>query len=853
MPTITLTDLSLKDCQLTSRIQGMRTAYFDAVPEVCVERARLVTRYSAENGLFDRDRITVLEKARQYRFMLETRAPVVWHKTAYRPDMTSFAVDDRSLFAGSTTGKFKGVPLYPEFLALSLWPELGTITKRTRNPYRLHPDDARELNLDIFPRWMNRSITELTRARCYAIEGSRSAPGLKLVQRLVFFLASKPECISHTVPDFSRAVKEGLRAVINDARSRHEKATAPGPRDFYLALVEGLEGIVAHGRRLSEAAQALALNEVDADRRQDLLELARIHAKVPEGPAMTFREGLTTVWICWTAIHLENPNVGLSLGRLDQLLYGLLRQDLDAHRITVAEAVELVCNLWLKIGDHVPSIPDAGEQLFGGTGSNQAITVGGIDAEGHDAVNDLTYVMLRATELMRLRDPNLNARYCPGVNSDAYLERLAGVNIEVGATPAIHNDRAVLRALQARGDTLVQARDYAVVGCVEPGSNGRAYSHSGAIMMNLTSVLELTLYDGHHRHTGLNVRIGPSTGDPRGFATFAEFCDAFALQAAWLVTQAVDLNNLLGQIHQDYQPTPILSALFEGPMHSGKDLVDGGAVINASGAAVIALGDVADSLTAIRDLVYAKRPVLTMDGLLTALACNFVGHEDLQRRLMDPTRTAKYGNDDPAGDECVTWLVTLLDRLFGARENYRKGRYRVGYWSMTNHAGFGRLTGALPSGRRAGESFTSGITPVSGVTPSLIKALNSVAKLPAEVLTNGVALNIKFTPEPGATADAARHLASHVQGYFDDAKDGGAGLEIQFNVTRREDFIDAMDHPERHPQLLVRVSGYTAYFKDVNPDMQREIINRSEYLLSTGGERGFPPYLLPRVSDGGVP
>jgi formate C-acetyltransferase len=473
------------------------------------------------------------------------------------------------------------------------------------------------------------------------------------------------------------------------------------------------------------------------------------------------------VWICWTAIHLENPNIGLSLGRLDQVLYDLYRQDIDNGTINIEDAVELICCLWLKIGDHVPNIPDSGEQLFGGTGSNQAITIGGVDKDGHDAVNDLTYVMLRATELMKLRDPNPNARYYPGINSKDYLRQLCTVNFNTGAIPAIHNDKAVIKALTSKGETIEQARDYGVIGCVEPGSNGRSYGHSAAILLNLTSALELTLFNGRHRHTGLNVLISKETGDPTTFTTFKAFKAAFEEQTRWLVEQATNLNNILGRIHQDFYPTPILSAFFEGPMDKGKDLIQGGALINSSGAAIIGLADVADSLSAIQRVVFEEK--MPFADLLDALEKNFEGYEALHKRLMNPDKTPKYGNEDPMADTNVSWIVEFLDTTFGEKMNYRGGRYRVGYWTMTNHAGFGRLMQATPNGRKAHENFTSGITPVSGVTPYLTQALNSVAKQPARCLSNGVALNLKYTPDHQEADKMLDNFVASVEGYFDDA------------------------------------------------------------------------------------
>jgi formate C-acetyltransferase len=505
---------------------------------------------------------------------------------------------------------------------------------------------------------------------------------------------------------------------------------------------------------------------------------------------------------------------------------------MNEGKLTIEEAVELLCCLWLKIGDHVPAVPAEGEKLFAGTGSNQAITIGGVDGEGRDAVNDLTYVMLRATELMMLRDPNLNARYYPGVNDEDYLRRICEANINTGATPALHNDKAVINTLVGKGETLEHARDYAVIGCVEPESNGRGYGHSAAILMNLTAILELALYDGKDRYSERKTLISEETGDPTTFGSFEEFQRAFQAQMSWFIKQATALNKIFGGTHQDFQPTPILSSLFEGPMSKGQDLIMGGAVYNSSGVTVIGLADVADSLSAIQRVVFEEKAV-SFKELLDALDRNFEGYEALQKRLANPEKTPKYGNEDPVADANAAWLIEFLDGELGRIDNYRGGKYRLGFWTMTNHAGFGLITKATPNGRKDDENFASGITPVSGVTPSLTPALNSVAGLPARCIANGMALNLKYTPEAGeAMLD---NFVATVSGYFDDL--GGereGGMEIQFNVTDRAKFEDAMARPEEYPELLVRVSGYTAYFKDLNRQMQQEIIDRTEYLLSTG-------------------
>jgi pyruvate formate-lyase/glycerol dehydratase family glycyl radical enzyme len=838
-------DLKKYDFPEGSPLMLLREAYFRAIPEVCIERPELVTKFHVESNLLNQETISILDKARVYRKVLENRKSVVWHNQAYQrgtdpyPDPRPFFFDDWSPFAGSTTSKFKGVLLYPELVGLMLWPELHGLPKRAHNPYQITTPDIEKLNFEIFPHWMNRSILEIARVRSYAQHPEayhQSSEELKLMQLLVLFLTSKPLCISHTIPDFSRAIKFGLRGVINEAEQNMAAADTPAKREFYAAIIEVLEGIVAYSRNLAITAELLAPMQTISEKKRRLLEIAERYRRVPEHPATGFKDALTTIWVCWTALNLENPNVGFSLGRLDQVLYPLYRQDVDGGHLHPTDALELLCFFWLKIGDHVPMMPEAAEQLFGGTGANQAITIGGIDSQGNDSVNDVTYLILRATELMKLRDPNLNARYFPGINSEDYLRRLCEVNINTGATPAIHNDKAVILALQDKGDSLAHARDYGIVGCVEPVSAGRTYAHCAALLVNVAAVLELALFNGRMRHTGSRL-LTIETGPHSGFQTFEQFRDAYRTQLEWVADRAVRLNNLLGEVHQDFYPTPILSSLFEGPMDKGSDVIQGGAKINSSGVSIIALADTADSLNVIRELCFNPAPDrrIPLSTMMEAISANFAGFDDLYARTK---KVPKYGNDNPGANENAQWLVTTLDAAFRGKNNYRGGKYRVGYWTMTIHAGLSAVTGALPNGRKDGENFASGITPVSGVATHLTSALNSAAMLPSRALSSGVALNIKFAPEQDEKA-MLDHFTPLIKGYFAEDKPDPGGIEIQFNIMDHETFLDAMAHPENYPYLLVRVSGYTAYFRDLSPQMQKEIMERTEYDLSSGASHSY--------------
>jgi pyruvate formate-lyase/glycerol dehydratase family glycyl radical enzyme len=856
MPPISDAVKKLKEWKpkLDDPLMLLRADYFKAVPEVCIERPEFVTEQHSTMGLLNNPDgpISILKKAQVYRQVLEKRKAVVWHPGGYRrvdkggsgeARLEYFDVRDSSPFAGSTTSKFKGVPIHPELIGLILWPELHTLSRRPQNPFQINEEEIKKLNYEIFPHWIKKNILEVARRENYPLQFSRQPDGLpldrlQLMQQLVFYLNSKPLCISHTIPDFKRAIKEGLKGIIEDAQKRGTHSSDETEKEFYQSVSEVLKGIIKYANNLAAKAKSLAAQEPDEDKRKELTKIADIYRRVPEFPAETFREGLTTIWICWTALHLENPNVGLSLGRLDQILYDLYKADVDSKRLTAEKATELVCYFWLKIGDHVPIMNENGEQLFGGTGSNQAISIGGVDGNGEDAVNDLTYVILRATEIMQLRDPNLNARYHLEKNTDEYLRRLCEVNVKTGATPAIHNDRAVIKALQQKGDSVEHARDYGIVGCVEPTSATRSYAHCASCLINLTSALELTLYDGCHRHTGLDELISARTGDPNSFTTYPEFLNAFKTQVEWLVARTTKLNNEFGKTHQKCYPTPILSALFEGPLEKGMDVIQGGALINSSGAAIIGMADTVDSLSAIEALVFhpvAERRV-PIGAILRALDENFEG-TDQAKVLGERMRAApKFGNEEPKADQNALFVADTLDRAFSRRENYREGNYRVGYWTMTMHAGFGRVTRALPNGRGKGENFASGITPVSGVTPYLTKTLHSVSSLPASYQSSGAALNLKYVPELD-WGNMLKNFAASVKGFFG----GKGGMEIQFNIMSRELLEDAKQKPWKYPELLVRVSGYTAYFKDLNPQMQDEIIERTEYILSPGQARPLKP------------
>lgn len=752
----------------------------------------------------------------------DREAPIVRYAKAVRHFLGNKRplFPDESLLPGTTTSKVFGAPVYPELTGMLIWPELDTISNRKDNPQYLSPKDAAILAHNVFPYWMERNILERTRKEYH------DPRCLKLFEKLVFFITSKPGAVSHTIPWYEQIITYGTEGIMAQAQNRQERlgakdnltAEQKAQFDFYEAVQIALDGVGAYSRNLAQQAKVLAATERDLKQKDNLLEMARICSTIPMKPATGFREALTALWIAQIAVHAENINMAISPGRVDQYLYPYYQKDIASGVLSRKDALELVGCFWLKLNDNTNLVPNTAEKLFGGAGSVPAVTLGGITPEGTDAVNDLTWLFLRATELLKLRDPNVNARYHHEVNSDAYLERVSEVIAETRAIPAFHNDVTAIRTLEKQGIETADARDFAIIGCVELGSAGRAYDMPAAIIMNLVAPLEMALYQGKRPITK-DEQIGPVTANPNEMTSFEQFFDSFKTQLKFVIDEAVTLNNSFGRIHQETMPPALLSALFDGPIANGRDLSRGGAKYNSSGATHVGFADVVDSLNAIEQVVFIDKK-FTFNELINGIRNNFEKEKELHAYLVN--RAPKYGTSHPVAKKNAQQLISLLFQLYQEHTNYRGGRYRPAFWTMTNHSGLGKLTGALPNGRKAGRNFSSGITPVSQATVELADCLDAVAALNSDEIPGNVAFNLKYTQVK--TPEESKEFSALVKTYFQKG-----GMQVQFNIMNYEMLIRAMEHPEDSMNLLVRVSGYSAWFNDLTRAMKEEIVARTAY------------------------
>ncbi|WP_181234413.1 pyruvate formate lyase family protein [Enhygromyxa salina] len=802
------------------RVLRLRARHLAASTEVCVERAKLITQFMTE--LADPNEPSQLVAARRVRHYLAQREA---------------AILDDNLLAGSTTSKPIGAPVYPELTGLTIWPELEVISTRKVNPQLLSPADAEILDLFVFPYWIDKSMLERLRASL----GSPPPISLRLLERLTSFSCGKVDGISRCVPAYERVLHEGMEDIIAEARGRErvlDRSRGPRTRErieFYQSVQIALRGAIEHATNLAGAARAQAQLTTDTTRLAELEALALICERVPAKPARTFREAVNSLWLCQVALHAENVNLALSPGRLDQILWPFYRRDIEDGVLTPERAVELCCCLWLKLGDNTSLVPELSERLWGGAGSAPAVTLGGVDERGRDAVNDLTYVLLRTTEVMALRDPSVTARFHGDVNDRAYRQRVVQVIVNTGAIPAIHNDVTSIMTLVNQGQRLGHARDFAVVNG-SPLSGGRDHGAGASIVLNLARALELTLWQGKTAVTQ-DQQIGPVTADPRTFTSFEQLWEAFAVQLRGLIQQAIGLDEALGQLHAERMPTPLLSALFQGPLELGKDSSRGGATYNSSGANHVGFADVCDSLNAIEVAVFRDARV-TMAELIEALRVDF-GPVHARLRNYLRYKPPKFGSEDPVALRNAARLMELLYAVYQSHTNERGGRYRPVYVTMTSHAGHGKLCGALPSGRRAHKVFSGGLTPTSGVPRELGSTLDAVAAVGSRSIPGGAALTIKLAPRrPEEPLSAYLEcLGDLIEAHF-----RKGGMQLQFNIHTYEELIDAMEHPHKYQNLIVPVSGHSAYFNELSVPMKEELISQTQYHLETGAAAAAPAW-----------
>ena len=628
----------------------------------------------------------------------------------------------------------------------------------------------------------------------------------------------------HLIPNYPRALKVGLKGLVDHFEELKGATSDRKHKDFLSALIICCEGARELAGRYAAEAKRLARECSDPARKFELEELARICDKVPWEPPDSFHEALQALWFIHMLVMVQEsyPGPGLSPGRIDQYLYPYYKADVDSGLLTRKQAKELLDCFWIK-PNYAYDFMYRVMRIRGVTsGYGQLITIGGHGPDGEDASNELTWLMLDVIEEMNLLEPKPNVRLHKKTPDDL-LRKVAWMISNAQGSPFLLNfDEASEAALRWQGLPEEQLWDYAPVGCLENTLQGNDRSGTVDVNVNLAKAVELTLFSGRDLATG--DRLGPRTGDARDFTSWNEFKAAFETQLKSFLERFIEFYNFSDSIRANYEPTPYLSALVDGCAESGRDVTNAGPEHNYVTVEGVAFATAADSLIAIKKLVY-EDGVVSIDELIKGIEDNYDGHEKLRQILIN--KAPKYGNDDDYADEVARYLSRFWTEEVFKHQTPNGRRYRGGYLSWNYWIAYAPSTAATPDGRRRGTFLSNGLCPVDGTDrrgPTAVAI--SVGKLGLETAPNGDSHTISFNPSLLRGEERVEKLAAYLRGY---GETGGTALQI--NVIDPETLKLAQENPSEYSNLLVRVTGYNAYFVMLGKEIQDEIISRESHEL----------------------
>jgi len=615
----------------------------------------------------------------------------------------------------------------------------------------------------------------------------------------------------HTIPGYKRVLAIGFKG-IGDWADKELAKLEPSDqdyeqkKDFYQSASLAAKSVCGYAQRYAVLAEQMAA-KADEPRKSELREIAERCRRVPAEPPGNFMEAVQAIWMTNVALEISYglDNV-FSPGRVDQYLYPYYKADREAGRITREQALEAVEEYIIKAADSYIHGPNA-------------MTVGGVGQDGQDATNEISHMFLEGFGNVRGLGSTISARISPKTPREFLLKALE-VHRATGGI-GFYNDEIVIRDLLEDGFSLEDARDYGVIGCVEPTSGGNCFSYTAGNGIMMLGALELALNRGR-RVLGDNATVGVETTDAGAFKSFEEVKDAFEKQLAYLVEHAVQAAEIKDRAYAEAFPCLLLSATIEGCLESGKDITSGGAKYNHGHINAQALASVADSLAALKWAVFDEK-IVTMEELVRHLRHNFKGAENLRRKLLN--KAPKYGNDDPRADEIAAWVAEALTRETRKHKCWRGGHYRPSLFSSGTQHVEGAFIGATPDGRLATEVVSNGVSPVNGTEKKGMTAVfHSVAKAGRTYLSDGTSLNMNLSPGLLKNDESLVKMASLLEAYFE-----MGGRHVQFNPLDAKTLKDAQTHPEKYPDLTVKVTGYSAIFADLSKPLQDDIIARTEF------------------------
>jgi len=785
---------------MTERIRKLREQSLCAIPKISLERALLLTDFY-KSGKAERVSVPIA-RALAFNHILSKK---------------KICINDGELIVGERGPAAKETPTYPELCAHSLR-DFEILDTRPKISFKVDGLTKKKQEEEIIPFWQGRSI----RDRIFAEVDNEWKDAYDAGIFTEFMEQRAP---GHTVLD-GKIYKRGMLDFKDDIHNSISKldflndSESLRKRDELLAMDITADAIILFAERHADAIRNMAKNENDPKRKNELEQMSKICSKVPAHPPENFWEALQYYWFVHLGVITElNTWDSFNPGRLDLHLYPFYKKGIADGSLTNEWAIELLQSFWCKFNNQ-PAPPKVGVTAQESNTYTDfcLINLGGVNENGNDAVNEMTFMLLDVIEEMRLLQPSSMIQVSKK-NPDRLIKRALKI-IKTGyGQPSIFNTDAIIQELLRQGKNIVDARCGGASGCVETGAFGKeSYILTG--YFNLVKILELTLNNGIDPNTGK--QLGLQTGAPLNFQTYEELYQAFEKQLNHFIDIKIKGNRIIERLYAELLPSPFLSLLIADCISKGKDYNDGGARYNSSYIQGVGIGSLTDSLTAIKYNIFDKKK-FSMGELLSSLKNNFQDNNDLRNSLL--YKTPKYGNDDDYADEVLKQIFESYFKVVDGRPNTKGGHYRINLLPTTCHIYFGSVAGATPDGRKAKEPLSEGISPVQGAdTQGPTAVIKSAAKID-HLRTGGTLLNQKFTPMFLETQDGIDKLTHLIRTYF-----RMDGHHIQFNVVSAETLRDAQKNPEKHRDLIVRVAGYSDYFVDLIPELQEEIIKRTEQL-----------------------
>lgn len=795
---------------LTERMKEFREEVLDEKPYIDAQRAILATLAYKEN--LNQPRVMVRAK------MLEKVL-----------DNMSIYIEDKSLLAGNQATKNRNAPIFPEYTMEFVMKELDQFEKRDGDVFYITEKTKEQLR-EIAPFWQNNNL----RARGEALLPEEVRV---FMETGVFGMEGKLNAgDAHLAVNYERILKDGLRGY--EKRVKEYKAsldlTDPESIDkycFYNAVLIVLEAVRNFANRYSVLAQDLAEKELNQERKIELLEISRICSKVPYEPAETFREAVQSVWFIQLILQIESNGHSLSYGRFDQYMYPYYNRDIKNGTIKESEALELLTCLWIKtltinkVRSQAHTLSSAGSPMY------QNVTIAGQTIDKKDAVNDLSFLVLKSVAQTRLTQPNLTVRYHKNINKHFLDECVEVMRLGFGM-PALNNDEIIIPSFMDWQVKEEDAYNYSAIGCVETAVPGKwGYRCTGMSYINFPRMLLCTMNNG--------VDLTSNKRFTKGYGYFTEMESYEELLKAWdktireITRYSVTVENVIDKASERDVPDILCSALTDDCIARGKTIKEGGAVYDFISGLQVGIANMADCLAAIKKLVYEEKKI-TKQELWDAILDDFSSPENKKIQEMLIREAPKYGNDDDYVDQLI---VEAYDSYIEEIEKYPNTRYNrgpiggiryAGTSSISANVGQGMSTMATPDGRNAFEPLAEGCSPAHNSDKNGPTAVfKSVSKLRTNKITGGVLLNQKMTPQMLSTEENRQKLELLIKTFFNRLH----GYHVQYNIVSKETLIDAQKHPEKHKDLIVRVAGYSAFFNVLSKKTQDDIIGRTEQSL----------------------